>query len=274
MSDALETIADGTHYRVSGHGPPLVLIHGVGLDLEMWERLRPALEPTHRVIRYDMLGHGQSAKPPGPYGLEDFVWQLDRLTDSLGISRFDLVGFSMGGLVAQAFTIRFPERIHRLALLHTVHDRSPAERAAIATRVRLVEAGGLVESVASAIERWFTRDFRQKRPDVVARIERRMLTNDLEPYLACYRVFAAADAETASSVASIRCPSLVLTGADDVGSTAKMASALAARIANAKLVILPGLRHMAPVEAATEVGSVLSDFFGSHAVEESRVAAN
>jgi pimeloyl-ACP methyl ester carboxylesterase len=84
----------------------VVLIHGVGADLEMWEPVAERLAPLHDVVRYDMLGHGASAKPPGPYRLDDFVDQLRRLVEGLGLERFVLAGFSMGGLVAQVCTRR------------------------------------------------------------------------------------------------------------------------------------------------------------------------
>src|SRR5437899_1569329 len=160
-----------THVHDTGAGASLVLIHGVGVDLETWEPLVPRLQPGRRLIRYDMRGHGLSAKPPGPYWLDDFVDQLDRLASALGLDRFDLAGFSMGGLVAEAFTARFPARVRRLALLHTVHDRSAAERAAIAGRLAQVEAGDLDKSIAAALERWLTPGFRETHPDAVAAIE-------------------------------------------------------------------------------------------------------
>jgi pimeloyl-ACP methyl ester carboxylesterase len=90
-----------------------------------------------------------------------------------------------------------------------------------------------------------------------------MLANDLPAYLASYRLFATADADLPPMVQAIRCPTLVLTGAEDVGSTAAMAEALAARLADGRLAILPGLRHMAPVEAPKEVGGALLAFLGA-----------
>jgi len=124
-------MAAATHFRISGQGQPLVLVHGVGLDLSIWGEMASLLEPGYRVIRYDMLGHGRSLKPPGPYRLDDFVRQLAALADHLGLDRFDLAGFSMGGMVALAFAARYPQRLRRLALLHVVYDRSPAQRAAV-----------------------------------------------------------------------------------------------------------------------------------------------
>ena len=255
------SLVEGTHLRATGAGAPLVLIHGVGIDLEIWEPLAPRLQPGRRLIRYDMRGHGLSAKPPGPYGLDDFVAQLDRLATALGLDRFDLAGFSMGGLVAEAFTARFPARVRCLGLLHTVHDRSAAERAAIAGRLAQVEAGDLDTSLAAALERWLTPAFRAAHPDAVAAIERRLRTNDRAAYLASYRVFATADAEVLAVIDRIRCPTLVLTAEHDTGSTPAMARALAARLPGATLTILPGLRHLSLLEAPELVASTLDRFF-------------
>ena len=255
------SLVDGTHLRATGAGAPLVLIHGVGIDLEIWEPLVPRLQPGRRLIRYDMRGHGLSAKPPGPYRLDDFVDQLDRLATALGLDRFDLAGFSMGGLVAEAFTARFPARVRRLGLLHTVHDRSAAERAAIAGRLAQVEAGDLDNSLAAALERWLTPAFRAAHPEAAAVIEQRMRTNDPAAYLASYRVFATADAEVLAVIERIRCPTLVLTAEHDTGSTPAMARALAARLPGATLTILPGLRHLSLLEAPEQVAGALDRFF-------------
>jgi pimeloyl-ACP methyl ester carboxylesterase len=255
------SLVEGTHLRATGAGAPLALIHGVGIDLEIWEPLVPRLQPGRRLIRYDMRGHGLSAKPPGPYRIDDFVDQLDRLAGALGLDRFDLAGFSMGGLVAEAFTARFPVRVRRLALLHTVHDRSATERAAIAGRLAQVEAGDLDNSLAAALERWLTPAYRAAHPEAVAAIEHRMRTNDHAAYLASYRVFATADAEVLAGIDRIRCPSLVLTGEHDTGSTPAMSRALAARLPEATLTILPGLRHLSLLEAPEQVAGALDRFF-------------
>ena len=252
-----------THVRDTGAGASVVLIHGVGVDLEAWEPLVPRLQPGRRLIRYDMRGHGLSAKPPGPYRLDDFVDQLDRLASALGLDRFDLAGFSMGGLVAEAFTARFPARVRRLALLHTVHERSAAERAAIAGRLAQVEAGDLDTSLAAALERWLTPAYRAAHPAAAAAIEQRMRTNDRAAYLASYRVFATADAEVLAGIDRIRCPTLVLTGEHDTGSTPAMSRALAARLPEATLTILPGLRHLSLLEAPEQVACHLDRFFAA-----------
>ncbi|MGH7124934.1 MAG: alpha/beta fold hydrolase, partial [Stellaceae bacterium] len=260
-SPPLPTVIDGTHLRATGAGVPLVLIHGVGLDLEIWELLVPLLQRRRRLIRYDMQGHGASAKPTGPYRLDDFVEQLARLATALELDRFDLAGFSMGGMVAEAFTARFPERVRRLALLHTVHDRSATERAAVAARLAQVEADDLEGSIEAALARWLNATFRTSHPEAVAVIEQRMRGNDRAAYLASYGVFATADPDLLPLLGRIRCPTLVLTGEYDTGSTPAMAQALAARLADARCAILPGLRHLSLIEAPDVVAPVLDRFF-------------
>ena len=88
-----------TSYGIDGTGPPLVLVHGMGLNRSMWDWQMPFLTPHFEVIRYDLLGHGSSDKPVKEYDMGDFVDQLARLTDGLGRERFALAGFSLGGLI-------------------------------------------------------------------------------------------------------------------------------------------------------------------------------
>src|ERR1700748_558900 len=117
-SDALRPqMLNGSRYLIEGQGLPVVLVHGVGMDLTMWDALAALLQKSSRVIRYDMLGHGHSRKPAGPYRLADFVAQLATLATDLELPAFDLVGFSMGGLVAQAAALHDPARIRRLVLV-------------------------------------------------------------------------------------------------------------------------------------------------------------
>lgn len=253
-----DAVQDGTHYRRSGSGSPVVLIHGVGADLEMWEPVATRLAPGHDVLRYDMQGHGASAKPPGPYALDDFVHQLRRLVDALRLQRFTLAGFSMGGLVAQAFALAEPDRLERLVLLNTVFDRSPEERAAVEGRVRDVLNGGYDTSIAAAIDRWFTAEFRSRRPEAIADIRRRMETNDLRAYAAAYSVFATADRDLSGRIGEIRTSTIVATGAEDQRSTPAMALKMAAHLNNGCCHILPGQRHMTPIEVPEIVAALIA----------------
>jgi pimeloyl-ACP methyl ester carboxylesterase len=255
---SIDGIIEGTHYRRSGAGEPVVLIHGVGADLEMWEPVAARLAPDHDVLRYDMQGHAGSAKPAGPYRLDDYVDQLRRLADSLELRRFTLAGFSMGALVAQAFALAAPARVERLVLLNTVFDRTPQERAAVEARVREVLNGGHAAGIAAALERWFTPAFRAGRPEVIEAVRRRMETNDLPAYAAAYGLFAVADRPLAARVGDIRMPTTVVTGAEDRRSTPAMAAALTARLPQGRCLIIAGQRHMTPLEVPELVADVIA----------------
>jgi len=146
----------------------VVLIHGVGLDLDMWDAQAAALAPGHRVIRYDMIGHGGTPARQGDLGLGDFVDQLGELLRDLGLGRVALIGFSMGALVAQAFALAEPDRVRRLAILSGVYDRGPDRRAAILARWRAASAQGPASLIEAALERWFSPGFAAQNPEILA----------------------------------------------------------------------------------------------------------
>ncbi len=252
-----------THYRISGQGEPVVLIHGVGLDLNMWEAQVAALADRFQVIRYDMLGHGSSATPIPATQLGDFVDQLAELVDALELGRVILVGFSMGGLVAQRFACLYPGKLERLVLMNTVFRRSPEQRRTVQERVQQVAADGPTATVDLAIQRWFSTGFRERNPEEVETIRQRLITNDPQGYLAAYRIFGDVGNEAPEHLEAIRCPTLVLTGEHDVGSTPEMAERLATCLPDAKVVVFPGLRHMAPIEGAQQVNAELLGFLKS-----------
>ena len=238
---------------------PLVLIHGVGLDHTMWREVMAAL-PQRRTMTYDMLGHGNAAKPPGPHALGMFVEQLANIVNVLERD-IDLVGFSMGALVAQGYALSSGGRhIRRMVLLNGVHDRSAGERQAIVDRVAEVRAGGFADSVEPALQRWFTPAFAAAHPATIASIRRRLLSNDVRAYADAYEVFATADADLAHRVAGIAVPTLVVTGGDDQRSTPAMAAALAATLPHGESMIMPGLRHLTPIEAPEKVAQLIDEF--------------
>lgn len=252
-------------HRSEGQGDPVVLIHGVGLDHTMWDATAAVLSAGHRVIRYDMLGHGQSENPAGERRLDDFVDQLARLLDELELPRASLVGFSMGGLVALRFALRFPERLERLVILNSVYRRTSEQAAAVLARVDEVAAHGPSSTIDAALARWFSPEYGSAHPEVLAAVRARLEANDPRGYLNAYRVFAHADDELAGQLENIAAPTLVMTGELDIGSTPAMAEAMAAEIPNAQLAVLEGQRHMMPVEAADAVNAALLDFLDSGA---------
>ncbi|HWA45304.1 MAG TPA: alpha/beta fold hydrolase [Hypericibacter adhaerens] len=100
----IRNIAFGTHYRIAGSGRPVLLIHDRGRDLAMWEPLLAPLAAGFRIVRYDLLGHGLSAKPAGELGWRDWEAQLRLLIDYLKIPDAVAAGIGLGAELAQAVT--------------------------------------------------------------------------------------------------------------------------------------------------------------------------
>jgi len=238
-----------TRYDVSGSGPPLVLIHGVGLDRSTWSDALPWLEPHFRVIRYDLIGQGET--PPGAQRLEshDFVAQLRDLLDHLGIERAHLIGFSLGGVIARAWAVQYPQRTDRLVILASIAPRDADQRRTVAARLEALEQGGVTATLGSALERWFTPAFAAQHPDVLERIRRVLIANDPAGYLAAFRFFATCDDILEELGPQIGCPTFVVTGENDTGSTTAMTFRIAAGIRGAQAFVLSGMRHMAVVES-------------------------
>ncbi|VDC24939.1 alpha/beta fold hydrolase [Pseudogemmobacter humi] len=250
---------DGTSYSLSGPegAPVLVLIHGLGLTRQIWQDLLPQLAARFRVIAYDLSGHGDSAPPPAKPVLRDLSEQLARLLDHLGIGRAALAGFSLGGMVARRFAQDHPSRVTALAILHSPHRRTPEAQAAILARVAQAERGGPADTVEAALRRWFTD---AAPPALAAQVRRQVLANDPALYPGLYRILAEGIDEIVAPQPPIACPALVLTADQDHGNGPEMSAAIAAEIPGARLVILPGLRHMALAERPAAVSGPLLDF--------------
>jgi pimeloyl-ACP methyl ester carboxylesterase len=107
-------------YRSVGSGPPLVLIMGLGSSMEDWApSLVDRLARTHRVVIFDNAGIGMTAALPGTLTMSAMADQTSALIAALGLGRPDVLGWSMGGLIAQALVVRHRNRVHRLVLAAT-----------------------------------------------------------------------------------------------------------------------------------------------------------
>jgi pimeloyl-ACP methyl ester carboxylesterase len=250
---------DGTVYEFSGDGPVVVLVHGLGLERHMWQWLLPDLS-EFQVLTYDLLGHGESPNPDGVVDLRAFSEQIVSLIDHCGIARCAIAGFSLGGMIARRFAIDHGERLTALAILNSVHDRTPEERAAIMKRVEQSRRFGPAATVEAALERWFTAPFCSTNPGIIDQVRRWVLANRPKIYPEIYRVLAEGDAELAEPIRDIRCPTLLMTGEEDFGNSPAMTVRMANAIAGAEAVVLPGLRHMGLAESPRKFNRPLVEF--------------
>jgi len=250
----------GTSYLATGQGHPVVLIHGVGLNKEMWGGQMVGLAPHYRVIAYDMLGHGASPRPDPETGLAGYAEQLHELLEHLGLPTATVIGFSMGGLVARAFALHYPQQLSGMVILNSVFNRSPEQRAGVIARTSQAAEHGPDANAAEALSRWFSSEYQAANPAQIAAIRQVLASNDAQGYLTTYKLFATQDMYRADDLGSIQAPTLVATGELDPGSTPDMARQLALRIHGAQVQILAEQRHMMPVESPRLVNQMLLDF--------------
>jgi pimeloyl-ACP methyl ester carboxylesterase len=238
--------------------PTVVFLHGVGLDHSVWEPVTELLAGSVRVVAPDLPGHGSRE----PVGADVTLASLaDGVADDIGEGSH-LVGFSLGALVAQYLAIHRPGLVASLTSVSSVCRRTAEERSAVLDRLQAAESD-FDASISASLRRWY------EGTDVdAARVQQTRATltaNDPRSFVNCYRVFATADAEIADQLGNISAPALAITGECDPGSTPEMTRRLAASIPNCETVVIPGARHMLPVERPHEVVHALSTFVGRYA---------
>jgi pimeloyl-ACP methyl ester carboxylesterase len=108
-----------TYYEIRGRGYPLILIHGGGVSQAMWNPQVRYFSPEHQVVTYDVRGHGRSQGSAARYSCALFADDLKALLDRLGISRPVVCGFSLGGMIAQEYAVKYPNALAGLILADT-----------------------------------------------------------------------------------------------------------------------------------------------------------
>ncbi len=245
-------------YRWDGEGPPLTLIHGVGGGHDAWDSIVADLKDEFRILRLDLRGHGQSDKVPGSCSVWDFVADVKALLDHVGLRKTRLGGFSLGGLISQAFALKHQDYLEKLAIMAAVAGRTPEEFAKVRERLAHLTAMGPLGHFEASVDRWFTPAFRAAHPEVIARRREHAARMDPECYVAAYAVLA--DTDFADRLHEVKVPTLVATGEFDVGSNVRMATIMHKAIQGSTLHIWPGLKHSMLFEAPHEVSKTLRAF--------------
>lgn len=239
--------------REMGHGQPLFLIHGVGMQSAAWEPQIENLSNDFRVIAPDMPGHGGSDPIATGSKLPDYVEWLRHIVASLGIESANIAGHSMGALIALGFAVEHPDQTKRVALLNGVYKRAPAARKAVADRAKEIQEGGT--DLTTPLNRWFGDSMTD--PAVRALVTEWLTSVDRKGYGTAYVAFAQGDATYADRIGKITCPFLALTGSGDPNSTPEMSTAMAEAARQGRAVTIEGHRHMVNLTAPDEVTAQL-----------------
>jgi 3-oxoadipate enol-lactonase / 4-carboxymuconolactone decarboxylase len=239
------------HHRFDGPegAPVVVLANSLGTTMELWDRQVGALAERFRVLRFDHRGHGGSPVPDGPYTIDDLGGDLLALLDRLDLARVCVCGVSIGGMTAMWLGARAPERVDRLVLCCTSAHLPPREQ--WTERAATVRAESTAAVVDGALERWFSPAFSAADPDTVTRFGHTLGRTPPEGYAGCCEALGALDLR--GELAAIRAPTLIIAGGDDPATPPEHARRIRDAIPGARLVVIPGARHFANVEADSVV---------------------
>ena len=235
-------------------GPPVVLLHALGLDWRMWEPVLPRLSAGRRVFAYDLRGHGAAQGSPVPFTMDDAADDLVAVLDALDLPAVHLVGLSYGGGIAQTAAVRHPERVASLALLATTDHPFDAFEG----RARSAEVDGMAAQVVPSLTRWFTPEGLAVNGWGVRYARERVLRGNPVDWAAAWRSFTGLDVRGRLSGADR--PTLVLAGERDASTTPEIMSAIAAAIPGATYQELPGTPHMQTLERPELVAAALDAF--------------
>lgn len=244
------------HLWDAGRGEPLVLVHGVGMQLAAWQPQIDAFQERYRVIALDLPGHGRTAPLEGQPALADYVDWLRAVLQALDVGPVNLVGHSLGALIAGGFTIEHPQSVGRLAVLNAVLNRTADARAAVEARAAAIAKGDI--DLEAPTKRWF-RDTPGDKA-LADKVRGWLSEVDITAYAQAYHAFAHGDDTYAASWPTVCCPVLALTADGDPNSTPEMSLAIADAAPEGQAQAIRGHRHMVSLTDPAGVNTALTEW--------------
>jgi 3-oxoadipate enol-lactonase len=245
------------HVEVEGphNAPVLMLSNSLGTNLHMWDDQVAPWSRHYRLVRYDRRGHGQSSVPKGPYTMERLGRDVLAVIDALDIAKINWCGLSMGGMVGQWLGAHAPDRVDKLVLSNTSSffpDKSIWEG-----RLKTVRDKGLAAIVDANMERWFTKEFRERNPRAIARMREMFLATQAGGYIGCGE--AIRDMDHRPLLAKISAPTLVIAGKHDPATALEANEFICEHVPNADIAVLDAA-HIANVERPKLYADTVLDF--------------
>lgn len=254
------------YYELHGSGKPLILIAGLGYSHWQWYKMIPLLAEHFQVITFDNRGVGQSEKPAGPYTAQLLAQDTVGLLDELHIEKAIIAGHSMGGFVAQAIALDFPQRVEKLILCSTNfggpnHVPVTPEAMKVLTDVSSDPLtrfkNGLAVSTAP--------DWSEKNPEMIEEWVKWRVANPIEPapYQAQLAIGLGLLPEAAAfenKLSRINIPTLILFGAHDKVVPPANADLLAQKITGSSVLTFPDAGHFFPIEIPEAASRAITDF--------------
>jgi 3-oxoadipate enol-lactonase len=245
------------NYEVEGSGPWLTMSHSLACDLHMWDPQMPVLR-KFKVLRFDTRGHGQSSAPTGDYTLEQMADDVKGLLDGLGIKQTHWAGLSMGGMIGQAFALKYPGVFQSMVLADTTSRRPPDAAKMWGDRIQTAQTRGMDALVESTLARWFTEPYRNSRKDVMQRIGDGIRRTPVAGFAGCCQAISKVD--YLDRLKEIKVPALVMVGEHDHGTPPEAARIIQQNLPGSELKIIPSAAHLSNIEQADEFNKAMTGF--------------
>jgi pimeloyl-ACP methyl ester carboxylesterase len=257
----VETGDIATYYEEAGSGVPLVIICGLSADLQVWRFQVPELSKRVRVICYDNRGAGRTSAPDQPYTISGMADDLAVLMDRLHIESAHVLGWSMGGLIAQAFALAHPRRLRRLILVATLTQPDGFVRLAVRNWMNIRRSDMSFEQIARFVSRY---NFSPPFYDDETTYEKIVQIIATNPYAQKVHAFlrqaeALLACDSGGSAKGIAAPTLVLAGVHDNLIPPYHSERLAEAIPGATYKALSGA-HAGFLEFPNEYNRAILDF--------------
>jgi 3-oxoadipate enol-lactonase len=252
------------HYRLYGHGEPLVLIMGLGGNADWWDEdfLKPLAE-RFQVITFDNRGAGRSGRSAVPLSIVQMASDTIGLMDHLGLASAHILGFSMGGMIAQETACTYPERVRRLMLICTYcggEERVPAspevQRALYLPRDN-ISAEDMARGMCLLL---FPNDFIKNNPRKISDMVEDLIIAPIESDSYFGQLEAANSWSIYPRLRDLRHPTLIITGGHDVVIPPQNSRILAEAIPNSRLVEIPEAGHQVTSMFPERVAQLVLDF--------------
>lgn len=254
------------HYEVQGTGTPLVLLGGLGYSAWQWHRMVPLLAAHCQVITPDNRGVGMSGKPPGPYSASMLAADTVGLLDALEIDQAAIMGHSMGGFIAQALALEYPQRVSKLILSATNfggprHVPITPKAMAVLSDV----SGDAVTRFQNGLAVSTAAGFAERNPQLIEEWLTWRAANPVDPaaYMAQMAIGLGLLDETAAferRLPAVSVPTLILFGAEDAVVPPANADLLAQQIPHSEVRILPDAGHFFPMEVPEAAAQAVAEF--------------
>jgi len=244
------------HHRIDGNGPRLLLLHAVGMDLTLLDALTAILAEEFTVLRADLRGHGKSPYVPAA-NVADYADDVHALLTKLKFAPCGVAGFAMGGMIAQALAVTYPQDVRAAVFANINHQQTKESFAALMGRVEDARRGGMAPILDVTMERWFTTPFIARNGD--AAVRQRLASDDVRAW--CDAFTAMANVDTAPKLKSLQVPVLCLAGEVDKSTPPPIVKAMADAIPGSRYAMLPDGPHMMFFEMPDNVAKIIGPFF-------------